>query len=149
RGIDRGGSGGVPSRRGARFDPKGGGTRMRLEALWFLAGWLVVGCASGPHPAPEVPERPEVAEAKAARPVLAAQPYGPRPVARRDLVRVLDRGPQDLLASIDEDPVVEGGRFRGWVFRGWRDDRYASSGLQAGDVIQRVNGKPIERPEQL
>jgi S1-C subfamily serine protease len=53
------------------------------------------------------------------------------------------------LASIDEDPVVEGGRFRGWIFRGWRDDRFASAGLQAGDVIQRVNGKPIEKPEQL
>jgi general secretion pathway protein C len=97
-----------------------------------------------PEPAPA-----PAALAPAIQPAEPPAPFGPRPVARRDLVRVLDRGPQDLLASIEEDPVVEGGRFRGWVFRGWRDDRFASAGLQAGDVIQRVNGKPIERPEQL
>jgi type II secretory pathway component PulC len=84
---------------------------------------------------------------------VAPAPRGPTPppafLARRDVSRVLDHGPQDFLASVDEDPLVENGQFRGWIFRGWRDDRYSTTALLPGDIVLRVNGKPIERPDEF
>ncbi len=89
------------------------------------------------------------ASADPAPPAKAAPLPSPAFFLRRDVQRVLDRGPHDFLASIDEDPLLEGNQFRGWVFRGWRDDRYAIADLLPGDIILRINGKPIERPEQF
>jgi S1-C subfamily serine protease len=74
---------------------------------------------------------------------------GPIILDRKDLARVLDRGPADFLASIDQDALVEGGRFRGWIFRGWRDHRFADADLLPGDLVRTVNGKPIETPVQF
>ena len=74
---------------------------------------------------------------------------GPIILDRKDLNRVLDRGPADFLASIDNDALVEGGRFRGWIFRGWRDHRFAAADLLPGDIVRSINGKPIETPVQF
>ena len=74
---------------------------------------------------------------------------GPIILERKDVVRVLDRGPADFLASVDQDALVEGGRFRGWIFRGWRDHRFAAAELLPGDVVRTINGKPIETPVQF
>lgn len=74
---------------------------------------------------------------------------GPIILDRKDLNRVLDRGPADFLASIDNDALVDGGRFRGWIFRGWRDHRFAAADLLPGDIVRSVNGKPIETPVQF
>jgi hypothetical protein len=75
----------------------------------------------------------------------------PRPsfLVRREVLRVLDRGAGDFLSSIDDDPMVVGGRFRGWLFRGWRDTRYATADFLPNDLVLRINGRVIERPEQL
>jgi S1-C subfamily serine protease len=77
------------------------------------------------------------------------RPKGLVVLSRKDLVRVLDRGPRDFLSSIDEDALVDKGRFRAWIFRGWRDRRFADADLLPGDLIFRINGKPIEKPDQF
>jgi hypothetical protein len=117
------------------------------------AGALAAACATGPEP--RIEETPLSGPASAAAGGgLAETAETPRPappafLSRRDLLRVLDRGPRDFLSSIDEDPGVDGGRFRGWIFRGWRDPRFAAADLLPGDLILRVNGQPIEKPEQF
>src|SRR5262245_15653458 len=64
---------------------------------------------------------------------------GPVVLDRKDVVRVLERGPADFLASIDNDALLEGGRFRGWIFRGWRDHRFAGADLLPGDIVHTIN----------
>ena len=48
------------------------------------------------------------------------------------------------------EPKIERGHFQGWLVRGiyvgdpcWKD-----IDLQVGDIVNRVNRRPIERPEQ-
>jgi type II secretory pathway component PulC len=48
------------------------------------------------------------------------------------------------------DPFMQKGRFRGWIVRKlYPDDPcYKELDLRPGDVVLKVNGKVLERPEQ-
>ena len=100
--------------------------------------------------------------AQASRTAVAAQP-APEPamsaadvagrveIARSDLLAVLDAGLGRFLGRVGTEPAREGESFVG--FRVVSLDaalRVAdvNAGLREGDVIVRVNGQPIERPEQ-
>ncbi len=48
--------------------------------------------------------------------------------------------------SLDDRPVFLGGKFHGFRITQLRGE-LASSSLRPGDVVTRVNGMPIERPE--
>jgi type II secretory pathway component PulC len=78
-------------------------------------------------------------------------------VLRRSLVtRTVDAGMGRWLAGDDPsqlqvivDPKVERGRFRGWVVRKLypEDPCYREVDVRPGDVVVKVNGRSVERPE--
>jgi type II secretory pathway component PulC len=51
--------------------------------------------------------------------------------------------------ELDDKPVFVGGRFRGFRIAALRDAVFWKGvDLKPGDVVTRINGMPIERPEQ-
>ncbi len=81
------------------------------------------------------------------------QPY-PRArtgvIARADLVPVLDQGLGRFLQNVKTEPTFHKGAFAGFrilsLFPG--EPAFASLDLRPGDTVVRINGRPIERPEQ-
>lgn len=72
-------------------------------------------------------------------------------IPRHEVAAVLDAGPAAFLGHIRVRPSFEDRRFCGWeIVSFWPDDpRFSRVDLLPGDVVVRVNGKPIERPEQF
>jgi hypothetical protein len=101
-------------------------------------------CAAKHAPPPAPPPRPPVAEAPA-RPAVP-----PGHLARVDVDRVLTtQGPPWVLRRvISEEVMLANGKFSGWRLVGlpeeWRD-----IDIRPGDVVTRVNGLPIETPDQF
>lgn len=63
--------------------------------------------------------------------------------------RTLDAGLGNWLRGVDIDPKLERGRFRGWIVRNLPEDVcYVGLELQVGDVVTRINGRHVERPEE-
>jgi type II secretory pathway component PulC len=82
----------------------------------------------------------------------AAQSVAPAGVIpRRELNRMLDAAPGVFFQHVVPEPRFRAGRFYGWrlaqFFPG--DARFAGVDVRAGDVVLRVNGSSVERPEQL
>lgn len=130
--------------------------RRELIAAWALALALPAGCvrhaapASGSIPIEDAENDDALAPVE---PPPAPEPaaIGGGPIARAELTEVLDAGPGRFLAGIEVEPVFVERRFDGWrllVFSP-RDPRIGAAPLGPGDVIRRVNDKPIGRPEQL
>jgi type II secretory pathway component PulC len=75
----------------------------------------------------------------------------PGAIRRAELAKVLDASPGIFLQHVQTEPRFAKGHFHGWrlvsFFPG--DTRFAGVDLQAGDVVTRVNGKPIEEPDQF
>jgi hypothetical protein len=96
----------------------------------------------------------EVAPPTAAPPTLAPRVscdarLGTDGLRRAAVNRTLDAGLGSWLRSVDVDPKVERGRFRGWIVRNLPEDVcYEGLDLQAGDVVTRINGRRVERPEE-
>ena len=112
---------------------------MSLRLL--LPALLLVACAHNPPPPPAAP------------PVVEAPPQ-PAAVPRRGeltraaLDRTLDAGPGAFLGTVSVRVVSSGRRFVGWEVLALDPD-YADAGFHPGDVIVRVNGRSIERPDDL
>ena len=77
---------------------------------------------------------------------LGRDPYA-GVVNRAGLVTIVDQGLGRFLGRLRLSPVVTQGRFVGFGVTGI-DPAWGDVGLRPGDVILRVNGQPIERPEQ-
>jgi len=97
--------------------------------------------------------RPSVA--RAATPVPApsiAEASGGATITRAQLEAVLDGGLGRFLGRVETEPAREAGQFVGFRIVALEGSLAsadaASSGLRAGDVVMRVNGQIIERPEQ-
>ena len=109
------------------------------------------GAESGGDPVTEEHSDPDRVDktSKKMQPQTQATPPGAIP--RAELARVLDESPGFFLQHVQTEPRFTHGRFHGWrlvsFFPG--DARFAGIALQAGDVITRVNGKPIEQPDQF
>ena len=75
---------------------------------------------------------------------------GARAVRRSALSRTLDAGLGTWLRGVDIEPKVERGRFRGWKVRGIYagDPCWSDIDIKVGDVVNRINRRPIERPEE-
>ena len=71
-------------------------------------------------------------------------------IQRADLLPVLDAGLGRFLQGIEAEPALEGGRFVGFrvVTLYPNDPRFRAVDLGPGDVVLRVNGQSVERPEQ-
>lgn len=71
-------------------------------------------------------------------------------IKRHELDEVLDKGLGNYLQNVETEPAFDQGRFIGFrivtLFPG--DLVYASLDLRPGDIVTRVNGRPISRPEQ-
>ena len=69
---------------------------------------------------------------------------------RVSLLRVLDAGLPRWLQGVEGDRVLAKRRFQGWLVKSIHPDDpcYQDLDLRPGDVVQKVNGKSIERPEQ-
>jgi S1-C subfamily serine protease len=66
---------------------------------------------------------------------------------RKSLVAIIDQGLGRVLARLKLSPAMRDGRFEGFRVSEI-DPAWSGTGLLVGDVLQRVNGQPIERPEQ-
>jgi hypothetical protein len=71
-------------------------------------------------------------------------------ISRDQLVPVLDGGLGRFLQNVQTEPVFHKGAFVGFrivtLFPG--EPAFASLDLRPGDTVTRINGRPIERPEQ-
>jgi S1-C subfamily serine protease len=134
----------------------------------IFAGLLVASCATShaertaPVPVGEQPTpivAAPVAPSPAARP---PQPPAPDPVPctafvkpgvlkRSAVLRVVDAGiGRWLSGGAEVERKIAKSRFQGWEIRRMYsgDPCYGAVDLRPGDVVIRVNGQPIEKPEQ-
>ena len=74
----------------------------------------------------------------------------PGVVNRAALVRLLNAGMPRWLQGVEGDRVLAKHRFQGWVIKSLHsaDPCYREIDLRPGDVVQKVNGKFIEKPDQ-
>ncbi len=89
------------------------------------------------------------ATARASGPVRYAGPAGMIP--RKQLLTFLDTRPAIFLRNVESEPRIDGGRFRGWRIVSFYagDPRFRDIDLLSGDVVTKVNGLPIEQPDQF
>jgi type II secretory pathway component PulC len=71
-------------------------------------------------------------------------------IRRAELVTVLDAGLGRFLQGVQTEASLDDGRFVGFrLVSIYPDDpRFRSIDLKPGDVVVRVNGQSVERPEQ-
>jgi type II secretory pathway component PulC len=117
-----------------------------------LLGALAVALCQcgGAAPAQPEPATPSAAST-AAPPPAAAAPAPDHRLKRSAVHAAIGQGLGAFLQHVDLDdaPVRVAGRFRGFRIAGLRDPQFwAGVDLKPGDVVTRVNGFPIERPEQ-
>lgn len=119
----------------------------RLLILIILAG-----CAhkAETRDEPRATELPPVAEAPTEI-ASEAPARAPGTVSRAEVDAVLARSPGVLLAEVEPEPRFVSGRFHGWRLTRFfpRDARFSTVDLKAGDVVTKINGRSVEKPEQL
>jgi len=114
------------------------------------------GDATGDHliatAAPSDPATDGVATSAvpAAAPAACEARVGADRLRRSAIKRTVDAGLGRWLQTVSVDPLLARGRFRGWIIRSFNSDDVCFSGvdLREGDVVMRVNGRPVERPEE-
>jgi len=74
----------------------------------------------------------------------------PGVLRRTALVRLIDAGLPRWMQGIEGDRMLANHRFQGWLLQSLypNDPCYQDIDLHQGDVVQKVNGKSIEKPEQ-
>jgi type II secretory pathway component PulC len=72
-------------------------------------------------------------------------------IARARLVAVLDAGPGTFLRQLEVAPRMSGDRFVGWQLVQLIGDTgpLTEVDVAPGDVLLAINGKPLERPDEL
>ena len=101
-----------------------------------------------PARASEPPVEPVAAPAAAPPPPADMISTGAIP--RAELAAVLDAGPSSFFQALAIEPSFAQDRFDGWEIRKLPvDGRFARVDLATGDVVVRVNGKLVQRPEEF
>lgn len=99
--------------------------------------FLLAGCASKLAPEPAAPE------------ATAALAAAPQPIRRGEVVAAVDRGLGHILSRSEVAPVVRDGAFVGFAVTSFdKTSDLARVGLQPGDVLVAVGGKPIRTPDE-
>jgi general secretion pathway protein C len=127
---------------------------MRPLFVAVLASSVLAACGGGVSATANV-AAPSTAQpaspAAPAAPVAAAEP-APDHALRRSAVRgVVQIGLGYFLQKVvlDDHPVMQDGRFHGFRIAALRDSAFwRGVDVKPGDVIVRVNGLPIEHPEE-
>jgi S1-C subfamily serine protease len=97
-----------------------------------------------PDPGPAVASAPEL-------PANTCEMFTKPGILKRSaLVRLLDGGLPRWLQGVEGDRALANHRFQGWLVKSLHpgDPCYKEVDLRPGDVVQKVNGKSIEKPEQ-
>ncbi|MBN1655279.1 MAG: hypothetical protein JXA30_16050 [Deltaproteobacteria bacterium] len=141
-----------------------------LRRLLLL--WLILGCGGGPRvaarssrneedasvgsnrrnpeseePTPSSPLAEVLTRPDAKQPAQSAA----APISRIALMEVLQEGIPHFLQNIEIKPEFREGRFFGWRVLSLfpNDERFDRSSVKISDIVVKVNGEPIERPEDL
>lgn len=70
-------------------------------------------------------------------------------LTRKDVVETVDAGLGKFLQQLEVEAVVDEGVFHGFRIVRFQDPaRWSGVGLMPGDVVLRINGAAIERPDQ-
>ncbi|WP_437649225.1 serine protease [Sorangium sp. So ce362] len=104
---------------------------------------VLAGCGGQQAAAPAAAPAPRATGAAPAKP---AAPAGQ--LARADVDRVLLQGPPWILRRVPVEEVVRAGAFIGWKILALPAD-WSTVELKPGDVVTQVNGKALERPDDL
>jgi type II secretory pathway component PulC len=123
----------------------------------LLCAFLLAGCATHGTEGRALDEKTELEKAKATQPPPPDEPAirktsgTPGVITRAELDQVLNGSPGAFLQNVDSEARFQGGKFAGWKLNTFfpGDPRFAGVDLHAGDVVKRVNGSTVERPEQL
>ena len=121
---------------------------LALSTLFVLfgCGGAVAGQAARTHTAVAPPPT------AAGEETTGAAVAGRGTIARAELAAVLDGGLGRFLGRVETEPARENGQFVGFrvvsLEGALAADDATGSGVRAGDVVVRVNGQIIERPEQ-
>jgi membrane-associated protease RseP (regulator of RpoE activity) len=130
-----------------------------LIAASLACALLGVGC--GPKVRPDYPEPEDYDDPMALMPDAGPQAarLQPPPIERRaagqvtraELNGVLQAGIGAFLSGVEVEPAFVSDKFFGWeIVSFWADEpRFARVDLIPGDVVKSVNGRAVERPEQL
>lgn len=110
------------------------------------------GCGGG-NEATSDPVAPAAEVASTAGGETIAAPSAPRTqgqISRAELDLILDGGFGRFLQGVETQPDVVDGQFVGFRLASFYPDdpRFREIDLEPGDTVVRVNGQPIERPEQ-
>ena len=130
----------------------------------FLVLPLLGACVTSPSVEPTEPVDPyaptpseTIGRCKEPPPEVEPEPCDEPPPAgeavlqRTQVDRFMENGPQWFVRQVDMEPARLGDRFVGYRLRRFFDGdaRFARVDLKVGDVVLRVNGMPIGRPEQF
>jgi type II secretory pathway component PulC len=142
----------------------------KFFAAVSLCALLCAGCATASSPGSAPPASAPAAEAAggdhliataavdptseaavpAAAPASCAARADAEHLRRSAIKRTVDAGLGRWLQTVSVDPLLAHGRFRGWIIRSFNSDDVCFAGIdvRTGDVVTRVNGRPVERPEE-
>lgn len=77
--------------------------------------------------------------------LVVSLPGGHQAIRRSALLHLQRLGAQSFIQKVRVRPAFRHGRFHGWRVVAYR----GPGTLLTGDVVTRINGRPIERPEQF
>jgi type II secretory pathway component PulC len=121
-------------------------------ALAALALFSSVNACGGATAATKVAKTPEPAAATSTQTQSPAQEAPSDHTLRRSVVRSVVKGGLGLFLQhvvLDDKPILKDGRFHGFRIAAFPDPGFWKGvDLQPGDVIVRVNGMPVEHPEE-
>ncbi|NOU27739.1 MAG: hypothetical protein HOO96_07545 [Polyangiaceae bacterium] len=120
---------------------------MRPHVLLLGLTVLATVAACGGEPSPKSAD----SAPKSAPTTTAAIRSKPGTVRRSALQETIAGGLGGFLQHVEfsDEPVMRQGQFVGFrVARLYPEDYWTGVDLRAGDVVSKVNGMPIERPEQ-
>ena len=104
-----------------------------------------------PVPQPSDPSPPPMpAQAEPAPAQICTMFVKPGVLRRTALVRLIEAGLPRWMQGVEGDRALANHRFQGWLIKSLYpgDPCYHDIDLRRGDVVQKVNGKSIEKPEQ-
>jgi type II secretory pathway component PulC len=122
---------------------------LRVSSAALVLASTCLACGGG-APAPKVAAAPAPRVETLATVATDAAPAS-KGLTRSAVRRVVSAGLGMFLQKVDLDdqPVMKDGAFHGFRVNALRDAQlFANVDLRPGDVVVRVNGMPIERPEQ-
>jgi type II secretory pathway component PulC len=120
-----------------------------LRAPALVSCFVLFLAACGHSPPPEVASANGTA-APHPPPASHTTDIPPDAIRRSTIRSVLAEGPGAFLqkVSVDDQPVLAGGKFHGFRIAALQADSFAGVDLKPGDVVTRIEGMPIEHPEE-